>query len=231
MTSAVIDGATKKPTLSLVEQAYAEIKKRILTTHYPPGYQALEQEIAADLNVSRTPVREALIRLENEGLLSLIPRRGMKVTPLLPNDMREIYEVLTAVETMAVELLARRKPSKKQLQPVSRALKRMNVALNANDLETWAEADDQFHRALLEACGNNRLAEIAGKVRDQGHRARLLTLRLRPKPTKSNAEHEEVFAAITAGDWEQARDLHYAHRKRTSQTLIELLDEYQFPQL
>lgn len=220
-----------KMTKSLVEKAYDEIKKRILTNEYPPGHQALEQEIAAELGVSRTPVREALIRLENERLVRLIPRRGMRVTPLSPTDMREIYEVLTAVETMAVELLARRKPSKTQMKPAVEALAEMDRALRAGDLEKWAEADERFHQLLLEACGNSRLAAIAGTVRDQGHRARLLTLRLRPKPNKSNKEHREVLNAILRGDWEIARDLHYAHRIRTNETLTALLEEFQFPQL
>lgn len=220
-----------KASKSLVEQAYDEIKKRILTNAYPPGHQALEQEVAEDLGVSRTPVREALIRLENEGLVSLVPRRGMRVTPLQPKDMREIYEVLTAVETMAVELLARQKPSKTALKAASTSLEKMEKSLREDNLEAWAEADDQFHRALLDACGNSRLAAIAATVRDQGHRARLLTLRLRPKPNKSNKEHRDVFKAIQRGDWEKARDLHYAHRIRTSETLTELLEEYQFAQL
>ncbi len=225
------DTAQSKGGKSLVELAYDEIKDRILTNAYPPGHQALEQEVAADLGVSRTPVREALIRLENEGLVRLIPRRGMRVTPLSPDDMREIYEVLTAVETMAVELLARQKPSKAKMKTASDALAQMDQSLRAGDLEKWAEADDRFHRALLDACGNSRLAAIAATVRDQGHRARLLTLRLREKPTKSNKEHREVLNAILRGNWERARDLHYAHRIRTSETLTEILEHYRFPQL
>lgn len=231
MSVTLKDSPPGKTSKSLVEKAYDEIKSRILANAYPPGHQALEQEVAAQLGVSRTPVREALIRLENEGLVSLIPRRGMRVTPLSASDMREIYEVLTAVETMAVELLARKKPSKTKMKSASDALSEMEKSLREGDLEKWAEADDRFHRALLEACGNSRLAAIAGTVRDQGHRARLLTLRLRPKPTKSNKEHRDVLNAILRGDWQTARDLHYTHRVRTSETLTDLLEEYQFPQL
>ena len=219
------------PALSRVEHAYREIKARILTNRYPPGFRALEQEVAEDLGVSRTPVREALIRLENEGLVRLIPRRGMHVLPLAPSDMREIYEVLTAVETMAVELLGKRKPTADDLSALEQALDDMDAALASDDLETWADADDRFHRALLEACGNSRLAAIANTVRDQGHRARLITLRLRPRPVRSNKEHREVLDAIKAGDWARARQMHYKHRIRTSETLTEILEQYQFPQL
>ena len=72
---------------------------------------------------------------------------------------------------------------------------------------------------------------IANTVRDQGHRARLITLRLRPRPVRSNKEHREVLDAIKAGDWARARQMHYKHRIRTSETLTEILEQYQFPQL
>ena len=71
--------ADKTTSTSLVERAYAEIKRRIFSNEYPPGFQALEQEVASQLGMSRTPVREALIRLENERLVELVPRRGMRV--------------------------------------------------------------------------------------------------------------------------------------------------------
>ena len=91
---------------SLVDEAYHGIRRRILDNQWAPGFQAMEQEVALQLGMSRTPVREALIRLGKEGLVEVIPRRGMRVLPVSPNDMREIYEILTALECMAAELLA-----------------------------------------------------------------------------------------------------------------------------
>jgi len=104
--------STESPTgkKSLVEMAYEQVKRRILDNQYHPGYQALEQEVAEDLGMSRTPVREALIRLKHEGLVELIPRRGMRVVPVVADDMKEIYDVLTSLESMAAELLARSRP-------------------------------------------------------------------------------------------------------------------------
>ena len=96
--------------MSFAVQAYTTIKHNILENRYPPGHQALEQELATELGMSRTPVREALIRLEREGLVELIPRRGMRVVPLSPADMKEIYDVLTGLETAALALMERKKP-------------------------------------------------------------------------------------------------------------------------
>ena len=104
------DDAIEKEGISRVEWVYRTLKQSILTNEFYPGYQALEPELAKNLGVSRTPVREALIRLENERLIELIPRRGMRVIPLVPEDMREIYQLLTSLEVTAVEILARKRP-------------------------------------------------------------------------------------------------------------------------
>lgn len=216
---------------SLVDVAYDEVKKKILDNEYYPGFQALEQEIAKDLGVSRTPVREALIRLQHEGLVELIPRRGMRIVPVVPSDMKEIYDVLTSLESMAAELLARQKPDAKTLEPMKVATRDMEAALAEDDLEAWAKADERYHRSLIDLCGNRRLANMANTVRDQGHRARMVTLRLRDKPVASIDEHQQVLEAIERGDWQTARDVHYEHRKRASVELTNILEKYKLPQL
>ena len=227
-SNSAIDTKGKK---SLVELAYENIKRRILDNEYYPGFQALENEIAEELGVSRTPVREALIRLQHEGLVDLKPRRGMRVVPVVAADMREIYEVLTSLESMAAELLAQQQPDEKTLEPMKAATRDMEAALARDDLDAWAEADERYHRSLIDLCGNRRLAAMANAVRDQGHRARMVTLRLREKPTASIDEHQQVLDAIERGDWQTARDVHYQHRKRASIELTKILEKYRLPQL
>ena len=216
---------------SLVDVAYEKVKQRILDNKYHPGYQALEQEIAEDLGVSRTPVREALIRLQHEGLVQLVPRRGVRIVPIVASDMKEIYDVLTSLESMAAELLARRKPSASELEPMRRATSDMEDALKNDDLEAWAKADERYHRCLIDLCGNRRLATMANTVRDQGHRARMVTLRLREKPVGSIKDHQDLLAAIEHGDWKSAREIHYDHRQRASTELTRILEKYHLPQL
>jgi DNA-binding GntR family transcriptional regulator len=220
-----------KEPMSRVEKAYREIKRRILSNEYPPGFQALEQEVADPLGMSRTPVREALIRLEKEGLVELIPRRGMRVVPLLPADMKEIYEVLTCLETMAVELLTKRRPGDDELSLMEKALAEMDRALETDDLDAWVDADERYHRMLLDLCGNQRLAALAYTVWDQVHRARMVSLRLRPKPWQSNEEHRAVLEAVRSGDWKRARDTHYNHRVRAGEVITQILEKFRFPQL
>jgi DNA-binding GntR family transcriptional regulator len=217
--------------MSLVERAYQEIKHRILHNEYGPGFQALEQEIASELGMSRTPVRESLIRLEKEGLVQCIPRRGMRVVPLSVKDLMEIYDVLTSLETMAAELLARKELREEEIAILDQALETMDRALENDDLEAWAEGDDRFHRTLLELCGNRRLEEIANTFRDQVYRARLVTLRLRRHPSRSTLEHRAVVDAIKMRDWSLARDTHYRHRLRAKEVATEVLEEHHLPEL
>jgi len=208
----------------LVEQAYRSIRQRILDNVYPAGYRALEQEFADGLKLSRTPVREALLRLQAEGLLELIPRHGARVLPVSAGDMREIYEVLTALESMAAEIVTRRKPTAAELKPLSAASRDMINALKADDLDAWAQADEHFHRQLLELAGNTVLMQTVQQLWDRAHRARMVTLRLRPPPVHSTREHNAIVEAIRAGDPEATARLYRAHRQRASMELLAILE-------
>jgi DNA-binding GntR family transcriptional regulator len=220
-----------QPAGSLVDAAYEQVRRRILDNVWPPGHQALEQEVALALGMSRTPVREALIRLQNEGLVEVVPRHGMRVLPVSADDMREIYEILTALECMAAELLARRKPSKSDLAPLVEATRAMDRALKVGDLEAWAAADEQFHAQLLELAGNRQLHATVMNYWDRAHRARMVTLRLRPKPVNSTKEHMSLVERLLAGDAEGAAAVNRTHRQRASRELLSIFEQYRFAQL
>jgi DNA-binding GntR family transcriptional regulator len=216
---------------SLVDNAYQAIRARILDNAWPPGHQALEQALALELGMSRTPVREALIRLQNEGLVEVVPRHGMRVAPVSATDMKEIYDILTSLEATAAELVAKRRPSPAELAPLDKATRDMERALKKNDLDAWAQADERHHRHLIELCGNRRLAAVVYNYWDRAHRARMFTLRLRPKPVDSTQEHLAVVQAIRRGDAVAARELHRQHRERGSRELLEILTRYRVSQV
>ncbi len=228
MTAALQD---KLQRVSLVDRTYREIKRRIMGNVYPPNLRVLEQDLAHQLGVSRTPVREALIRLQNEGLVEVQPRRGMRVIPISPDDMRDVYEVLMCLESRAAERLAERRPSKTELRPLIGAVEDMERALESGDLDSWAESDERFHRLLLELAGNSRLAAMALTVFDQVHRARMVTLRIRPLPRQSNRDHRALVEAILEGDGRKAAEIHRAHRHRAMLLLTELLKRYNLSEL
>lgn len=215
------------PRLSLVDGAYEALKAAIRNAVFAPGYQGSEGEIAAQLGMSRTPVHEAIIRLQEEGLVRVLPRRGVVVCAISLEDMREIYEVVMALETASAEIIAEKPPAARdviagELAAVNAA---MAEALASDDLLAWAGADGRFHQLLVECAGNSRLSRIFASIMDQSHRARMLTLRLRPRPTVSVEEHAAIVAAIRQGDPHLARDSARAHRRRARDQILPLLSQ------
>ncbi len=213
---------------SLVADAYQALKNAIRDNAFAPGYQGSEQEIALRLGMSRTPVHEALIRLQEEGLVRVLPKRGVTVLALSPDDMREVYDVIIALEGMAAELIAGMSPAARR--PIVAELDAINAdmknALQRDELDAWARADDRFHRALIDRSGNMRLARLANTIMDQSHRARMMTLRLRAKPTKSIKEHQAIAAAIKNGDPMLSCSNAQDHRRRARSELLPLLDQF-----
>jgi len=208
---------------SLCDQAYTVLKQRIITNRLPAGSYVDEREIALELGMSRTPVREALIRLQSEGFVVMEPRRGVRVVPISPEVMQEVYDVLTGLESMAAALLAGRRPSAAELAPMRATLDEMAAALADDDVERWLHADERFHRVLLTLCGNARLTEAGLRFRDQIARAHLVVSRMHPGPGRSTAAHEELYAALLAGDAEAARNNHYHQRVRAGHALMDTL--------
>ncbi len=209
---------------SLSGRAYRELKKLILNNRLTLGYQYMENEVAELLQMSRTPTREALLRLANEGLVEIRPRHGMRVKPISVDDIREIYQVLTSLESCAAELAARRGLTGKEVGALTHAVNEMEQALETDELEAWAEADSKFHRLLVQYSNNQRLVSLVDTFIVQSHRVRMLTLRMRPRPKSSNDDHLRVVEAIKRGDGDAARQIHRMHREKSGQMLIELLE-------
>jgi DNA-binding GntR family transcriptional regulator len=216
---------------TLVDDVYDRIKKRIRSNEMPSGHNVPEQELAEGLGVSRTPVREALIRLESEGLVEVVPRHGVRVLPIKAEDMREIYDILTALEPFAAMQLALTLPGPEVLRPMEHAVEDMEAALALQDLERWADGDARFHHELLGALGNRRLSEFVARLNDQVHRARMITLRLREVPKKSTLEQRAILEALRNGDGKKVERLFRKHRQRATEELADILSRLQITQL
>lgn len=215
---------------SLVESAYNDLKQQIMTGVLEPGVQLLEEELAARLGMSRTPTREAAIRLEHEGFVEFIPRRGLRVTTLSKRAVREINEVLECLEIQAAARLAARKLAPEEMKRLENAVAGMDQALEREDIKDWARADYEFHSLLIDMCGNQHLAETARNYLDKAHRFRLLTLPLRPRPVYSNVNHAAVVEAIRRNDPQTAQDIHRAHKRRWARELSDLLERLDLPE-
>lgn len=215
----VTDGERSSNTL----RAYAEIRRRILNNEMPPGSRYLEQELAEALGMSRTPVREALIRLTEERLVDVRPRHGARVLPVSIEDVRQIYELLADLEALAAQRAAERRCSDAALARLEAEMAQMEAATARGDMLGWIQADDRFHRALVLLSGNARLAATVGTLCDQAHTARMQTLKSRPEPSASNADHAAAVAAIRAGDGARASAILRRHRETGGTVLRDIL--------
>ncbi len=219
-------GAPKRGAPKRVDMAYDEIKRRILTNEFAPNYQITESQLAEMLGVSRTPVHEALIRLEKEHLVEVIPRHGMRVLPVSPQEMLETYQVLTALESEAVLLLATHAERVSRAAALRRHVDQMDAALAQAAPRDWAQADGQFHRLLFELCGNTKLMQVGLSFHEQVDRSRLLTLPMRPEPVRSNQAHRELLDLIEQGDAQAAFACHRQHRQRVTEELTDVLKRF-----
>jgi len=215
---------SSKAKSTRVDNAYERLKSEILKGDLPPGFQAPEPDIANRLGMSRTPVREALIRLEADGLVGLVPRRGAKVLPISRADICEIYQILSALEALAARSAASRSRGAETFEGVEELLDRSDKALEAGDIETWAMLDDRFHRWVAEVSGNVRLeAEISGFL-DQVYRANNVLLRLNKAPASNAADHRRLVEAVRAGQEDAAAEIARIHRLTGLARMKDLLE-------
>ena len=203
---------------TLADEAYRRIRDMILNLELFPGQTILLGDLAAQLGVSRTPVRQAVERLSSgmEGLLQMVPRKGIMVSFPDAEDMREIYEIMQGLEGQAVRLTLKRLDGD-GLTALQTAISLQQDALTAGDRIAWAEADRGFHAALIEAAGNRRLRELVGLFRDQLNQTRVATLYLRGIESlqESTSEHRELVEALRARELDRALRIHNRHRERT----------------
>jgi DNA-binding GntR family transcriptional regulator len=212
---------------NLRDQVYDVLKKRIIFRQIGSGEKINEEELAKSLGVSRTPIRETLLRLEHEGIVKIIPRRGAfvvsqrkeKVIDLL--QVREVLEGLVArlaTENMTQELIDRLKDS----------LERVSSAANdENRLLKYTPADVEFHALLLEACENELLINMMGSVNAHLQMVRLRTVALPGRPERTVREHYEITTAIEKRDSVLAEKLmreHVASVRKDAQKNMTLME-------
>lgn len=207
---------------SLTNEAYHALRTSIISGTLKPGHFVVETDIASQLNMSRTPVHEAVIRLQNEGFVRVHSRRGVEILRHSPEEVRETYQILAALEGTVLLLLA----SERQvhtLDEMDEATNRMEVALSNDDLRLWAEEDDNFHRLIIDSCGNERLRNLATTFYDLAHWSRMSTLYMRPKPVDSVHEHRGILKALREGEGEKARSLMDEHRRKAGNVVFKAL--------
>ncbi len=211
------------PADSLAERAYRRVRAGILSAEIPPGYFLSEREICERFRLSRAPVREAVRRLREEGLVEVLPRRGVRVLPLSIVDVREIHQIAKALELEAASIVAARKPSREDLGAIEATVVEMEAAIEAGDRDAWVRADTAFHLSLVGRSGNQRLIQTYHSLRGLTDRARLFALYIRELPVQSTREHRAMLEAILADDQDELARLYRAHWERTTEEMVSII--------
>ncbi len=197
----------------LREQVYDQLKRRILTGKIRPGTRMMEIELAEDLGVSRTPVREAVRELGKEGLVTIEPRRGNFASEISVKDMIDILTVREDLDALAAYLASSR-ITKGEEQKLLELTDRYAAAIEAGDMDTMIRADEAFHKRIARLSGNKTLAQIVSTVQTQVLRFRYLYYEDLANYKNMPAEHREIIEALMSGDSEHARSIAFDHVRR-----------------
>jgi DNA-binding GntR family transcriptional regulator len=195
------------------ERAYAYTKQRVLDLRFPGGSMLSEGEVANALELSRTPVREAFVQLESEGLLRLYPKRGALVVPVSWAEVLGVVEGRSLIEQFAVEKVIER--SIDIADELGAAITAQEELAARRDAEGFVEADREFHRIIIVAMGNPVLVGFYDSLRDRQRRMIALSLSRDPNRTRDViAQHRELAHALAARDAAAAHDVLERHLLR-----------------
>ncbi len=189
---------------SLQQRAYRELKRRIVQQIYKPGEQINTARICGELQLGRTPVHLAIHRLEIDGLVDIMPRRGLVVRPIDRGEMLDLIEVRLIMEPECAALAAMRIDDA-QLAAIRAVLDRAAGGAAAGDHETLAEVDRNFHGIIAAAARNRPLEEILSNMQDRFQRLYFVAISREARDQAIGLEHEAIYAAFAARDAAAAR--------------------------
>lgn len=181
--------------LPLRDVVFHTLRQAILRGTLKPGERLMEIQLANKLGVSRTPIREAIRKLELEGLVLMIPRRGAEVAEITEKSLRDVLEVREALEILAVQL-ACEKMTPEGLEDLKVAAKEFEEVIECGDITTIAEADVKFHDIIYRATDNDRLIQLLNNLREQMYRYRVEHLKNEEARPKILAEHQWLIQDI-----------------------------------
>lgn len=195
---------------SVRAQVYALIREAIVSLELTPGQALSENELGEVYGVSRTPVREALIRLADDGLVEVVPQLGTYVSRIRPQEVREAQFIREALELASLAHLAG-KITDADAAALRALLEQQRTAATEHDLRRWFALDEDLHRALLELAGHRRVAAVVQSAKAHMDRVRMLSL---PEPAvleELNDQHTDIVEHVLAGRRKEARDMLRRH--------------------
>lgn len=210
----------------LRELVFENIRQAIVKGIFAPGERLMEIQLADDLGVSRTPVREAIRKLELEGFVVMIPRRGTYVANLSIKDINDVYEIRISLDVLAAGLAAER-IEPEELEELNRLLLEITKASESGSMERIVKLDTAFHDVLYKASRNDRLRNIINNLREQITGIRGTSMRYPGRLADTIEEHRALVDSIAARDSEKAQAAARIHLENAEHTLLKAMAEEQ----
>lgn len=209
----------------LREIVFETLREAIINGSLKPGERMMEIQLAEELGVSRTPVREAIRKLELEGFVVMVPRKGAYVAGISMKDIADVFEIRAALEGMVAALAAER-ITDEELEHLERHLVKIAECIEANNLKALVETDTEFHDTLYKACRNERLVQIVSHLREQIQRFRTTSLSSPGRMKFALEEHKKIVEAVSDRNVEVARALAIEHIENAENSMLETLREH-----
>ena len=208
--------------LPLRDVVFKKLRKAILTGNLKPGERLMEIHLAEKLGVSRTPIREAIRKLELEGLVQMIPRRGAVVTEITEKSMKDVLEVRRALDVLSVELACDRITGEEK-EMLRKACQDFEDATKTGNLKEIAEQDVAFHDIIVEATRNSKLIQILHNLSEQMFRYRFEYIKDTSNYEKLVEEHRLIYESIVRKDQKAASEIAKIHIDNQEQSILKLL--------
>lgn len=208
----------------LREVVFESLREAIIAGMLKPGERLMEVQVAEELGVSRTPVREAIRKLELEGLVVMLPRRGAYIAGISVKDIADVFEVRAALEALAASLAAER-ITDAELEDLERSLVEITKVSDTGEIGTIVARDTNFHDIIYRASRNSRLIQIISNLQDQIQRFRMATLSRPGRTREAVEEHKKIVEAISDRNGELAAQLAREHIENAESSLLSSLKE------
>lgn len=209
--------------LPLRDVVFNTLRQAILRGELKPGERLMEIALSQRLGVSRTPVREAIRMLEQEGLVIMIPRKGAQVAQITEQDLNDVLEVRLGLEELAVRFACER-ITDEEIKELGLAVKEFEKKMREDDLSAQAEADVKFHEIIYGATHNRRLVQIINNIREQMYRYRIEYLKDVESRKTLVKEHYEICDALKHRDAEGAVEKMCIHIKNQQEAIRRSLE-------
>lgn len=205
--------------LPLRDVVFNTLRKAILTGQLKPGERLMEVHLANRLGVSRTPIREAIRKLELEGLVIMIPRRGAEVAQITEKSLKDVLEVRRALDALSVELACDR-ISEEEIKELKEACRVFEQATKGKDAAVIAKADVSLHDIIVRATGNQRLQQLVNNLSEQMYRYRFVYIKDESQHEKLITEHQMIYESIEKRDKKQAAEAARLHIDNQEKSII-----------